>query len=757
MPILFNPIDEIELTRQIVRQSYWDFIREFWSTVPGAGDPEWNWHMEYLANELQIAAERVFAGERAEYDLVANVCFGTSKSTIFSILFHPWTWTRMPSARHIVATHTDTLALDFADKSKFVIQSERYRKLFPDIVLRKQATGYYSNTLGGDRLACTVGGRTPTGFHGHFLNVDDPLDPKKAASFAELENAKNFMSNVLPSRKVNKETAFTSLVMQRLDRQDPTAVMLEMGERQNARKVKHILLPGELTESLKPPELAEKYQDGLMDPIRLPRKILEEYRAALGSYGYAGQVLQLPVPIGGGMFRQDWFNYRCKAAPYHAKRIRYWDRAASAGAGCFTVGTLIAKDVVGNYYVEHMERGQWEPDERNRIMRAVALRDRARYGPKNEPTIYVEAEGGSSGRDAWKSVARALTGFSVREDQVTGAKDVRAEPWACQLASGNVFLVDDGTWDINTYIQEHVLFKPDPTVKRLGRLKDIVDSSTGAYNLLIGRRIGGDLSLRSFLFGTTKKSPFRVVVCSKDELSNTIIEERAILISIGDFGRDDDDHVVNEDAGVSPEKLRNGDSDCVTESRIVVPHKNGVGQVNGNGQGHPALLQQNGTTLTGTPVCPQNQTLRSGLSSQQNGVGGNGEITTPMVPVPPLHAISNLLGSLCLQFDDINPAEVQDAWEESLGERIIKPEHGKKIWSLITKKRDPAYQVIVIQDEGEDDRRVMSIACAICDQLVQKRDVIYRPNEPEKSDWSKVVVNQHIYDTVKLSRNMVSS
>lgn len=474
-------LDEATLVASICRESFSDFVKEFWSEVPGAGDVIWNWHMDVLCEEFQKVAERVFAGLPREYDAVFNISPGTSKTSIISILAPAWIWSRMPSARIISASHTDTLALDTANKARYVIKSDKYQKCFPEVQLRddQDVKSYYANTQGGDRFTCTVGGKAPMGFHGHFQIVDDPIDPKKALSEVELKNAREFVCNVLPTRKVDKQVSVMFLVMQRLHEADPTGVLLDNAKKEHGTPIRHICLPAELPKSgdgaylpanVSPVEHVEKYRDGLMDPVRLPRHVLRQYRVTLGAYGYSGQFEQNPVPHGGGMFKAEYFTQLKKASPYHAKRIRYWDRAATQDGGCYTAGVLMARDEIGNYYVEHVVHGQWEPDERNAVMLATAQRDHRRYGPMNPPLIYVEAEGGSSGRDAWKAVARVLAGFPVFEDRVSGRKEVRAEPWSAQLAAKNVFMVEDGTWDLQNYIDEHLAFP-------LGRFKDQVDAS----------------------------------------------------------------------------------------------------------------------------------------------------------------------------------------------------------------------------------------------------------------------------------------
>src|SRR5439155_692174 len=110
-----------------------------------------------------------------------------------------------------------------------------------------------------------------------------------------------------------------------------------------------------------------------------------------------------------------------------------------------------------------------------------------------------------------------------KEDSPKGNKDKRAEGWSSQLAAGNVYLVDDGTWDLNAYIEEHVLFKPDPTVvKKRGKYKDQVDASTGAYNIMFGY---GKLKELRVFGGKKKQAGLRIIVVSKDELMNLVEEE----------------------------------------------------------------------------------------------------------------------------------------------------------------------------------------------------------------------------------------
>lgn len=526
-----EPLSELDvLEAATYRESFYDFMVAFWDCVPGSQPLVLNWHMKVLCDEMQAMAERVFVGLPAEYDLLMNISPGTSKSTICSILFQPWTWTRMPTARHILASHTDTLVLDLATKARSVIESEKYQKFFPEIKIKhdQDTKSYFSNTLGGDRFSCTVGGKSPLGFHGHFVGFDDPLDPQKALSAAELLKAGEFKTTTLETRKVDKVVSAFFGIMQRVHSMDPTGVAIEKAKAEGSKPLRLVCLPAMIDgdkDNVNPPELKVHYKDGLMDPVRLSKKVLDTFLANMGAYAFAGQFMQTPVSLSGGLFKLHYFNNRVKAAPYDCTRIRYWDRAASQNKGCLTAGVLIGKDKDGLYYVEHVVAGQWEPVERNKIMKATALRDRNKYGA-NQPVIAVEAEGGSSGRDAWLGVVKALDGFYVKEDKVTGSKETRAEPWSTQLAAGSVRLVEDGTWNIHRYIENHCLFP-------LGQFLDEIDASTGAYNLLVNRKHAGTLYIRPL--NRKKKGQLMIAVCTREELPSVPLENKPYaLISVID-------------------------------------------------------------------------------------------------------------------------------------------------------------------------------------------------------------------------------
>lgn len=734
-------IDKYRLLASVCREKFSNFVRHFWHLVPGSGGHRlrWNWHMDLLCEELQLAAERVQAWLPAPFDVVVNQPPGTSKSLIVSVLFQPWVWTRMPEARFITATHTQNLVLGLADKSLQVMKSEQYTRCFPEVVLRRSAKGSFANTQGGDRLAATVGGQNPMGFHAHFGIGDDLLDPAKALSEVGLATARAFVENYLATRVVDKLVSMMFVVMQRVGVGDPTDVMIEISKREGARSLRHICLPCDDSWPLiSPPEVKEKYRqgDGLLDPGRLNKIALAQARAR-GELYYATQYGQNPTLRGGGIFKVDYFNKRKKSAPYACRRVLYVDRASTADGGAATACVLMSRDSEGAYYVEHVMSGHWEPVERLSRIRALALRFRSRYG-KYEPVIWVEKEAGAVDKDAWIMMVRALEGFTVRKHNVAvlGSKDIRAEPWSTQLAGGNVFLVDNGElegtgradWDINGYIQEHVNFRADPTKRgrRLGGKVDRVDASSGAMAVFVqGMR---PMGLRTYGLGTNRRDRgLRIVACSKEELNYLDVEGRnTVLILIQDPG--------------PPEALP-----PPAKGPIIVGVDSSPGAEIKVGPAGVADL----ATISDTKEA--GDLLTSPLA--EPGL-------TPMLANS--HPHGKNLDTAQMYFADIDPKDYQDAWESRLPEYYhrtpaevqLTREQGKALWGFLLKKRDPAFDVIVLADPGGGDRRAVSIAQAIADTLRLPRSVIYCPEDPEAAQDGDPS-NCYIYDTIKGSRHLV--
>lgn len=470
------------ILKSICQESFYEFVKAFWNVIIPE-DPVWNWHIHYLCDMFQKDAERVFQGLPKKKDTIVNISPGTTKSTILSIMAPAWVHCRRPDMRVIAASHTQTLTFELGRKCRMIEESELYQCLFPHVIPSHDqwTKSLFMNTKGGGRMSCTVGGMSPVGFHAHFIIVDDPLDPQAASTISDTErqSANNFMSEVLPSRKVDKKITVSWLIMQRLHQNDPTGYLLH----KNPDTIRHICLPATLEDSVSPKYLRKRYdKDGYMDSERLGGSVLKDFKRQLGEFGYAGQFLQNPVPRGGGMFKTDRIVIKERVPLIGNKAwyglCRFWDKAGTAGGGAYTVGFLMGRmrprgaDRDGaddQWYILDIVRGQWDSFEREKRIKAQAQID------SKKVVIGIEQEPGSGGKESAVLSVKRLAGYRVRVVPAIGSKEDRADSWSVMVNAGG-FHMKKAHWNVE--LIEEMKYFP------YSKYKDQVDSGAGAYTLL---------------------------------------------------------------------------------------------------------------------------------------------------------------------------------------------------------------------------------------------------------------------------------
>lgn len=288
---------------EMCRRSFRFFVTEFWDIVV-TQPMKPNWHIDLICTELQQMGLMVVAKQPKLHDLIVNVPPGTSKSTLISILFPAWLWAFDPTLSFITGSYSSAISLELANKSRTVIKSEKYQTYFPNVQLRpdQDSKSNYQTTLGGARYATSTGGSV-TGTHASIILIDDPQNPELAASESERKTTNEWVTSTLSTRKRDREITPTIVVQQRLHRDDVTGHILGRG-----REWKHICLPAELTETSRatPSSVESNYIDGLLDPIRLSQRILNEARIDLGTAAYAAQMLQNPGDATDRIINPDW-------------------------------------------------------------------------------------------------------------------------------------------------------------------------------------------------------------------------------------------------------------------------------------------------------------------------------------------------------------------------------------------------------------------------------------------------------------------
>ena len=221
-------------------------------------------------------------------------------------------------------------------------------------------------------------------------------------------------------------------------------------------------------------------------PERYPRERLLKIKRRLGPYFWSALYQQRPRPKSGLLFQIEKLQIVADVeVPWSVLQVvRYWDKAATEGAGNYTVGALLGFDPVSELvYVLDIERGQWEPGKRDQIIKAKELSDRSRFGSRL--VTWGEQEGGSSGIDsgiAFRKMLLAQGAGRVFVDKVSGSavgKLERAVPFASAVNVSMVRVLR-GSW-LGALRRELADF-PN------GAYDDVVDACAGAYNKVVVRR-----------------------------------------------------------------------------------------------------------------------------------------------------------------------------------------------------------------------------------------------------------------------------
>jgi hypothetical protein len=158
-------------------------------------------------------------------------------------------------------------------------------------------------------------------------------------------------------------------------------------------------------------------------------------------------------------------------------------------------------------------------------------------------------------------------------------------------------------------------------------------------------------------------------------------------------------------------------------------------------------------------VCPREHLSELAIDPRHNCLLVT--VTDPGTPPPDPPGGFRPLASLALEFADLDPAEHEATWGQPVppwgrlaGELAMSREIGRRLWSFLTRRRDPAADVIVLCG---DQRLALSMALALCDTYrVPREETICIAGE---EDWRAGKEDQppsrHVYETTRESRALV--
>ena len=153
------------------QNNFLGFVKEVWP------DFVQGYHHKIYAEKL----DRVAKGELKR--LIVNMPPRHTKSEFASHLFPAFFMGRHPKAKLIQTTHTGELSIRFGRKTKNLLESDEYERVFPNVTLAtdSKAAGRWESNHGGEYFAAGVGGAI-TGRGADLLVIDDPHSEQDALS-----------------------------------------------------------------------------------------------------------------------------------------------------------------------------------------------------------------------------------------------------------------------------------------------------------------------------------------------------------------------------------------------------------------------------------------------------------------------------------------------------------------------------------------------------------------------------------------------
>lgn len=467
------------------------FVRWAWPILEPGTEYVPNWHIDAVSEHLEAITTHDIQ------NLAVNIPPGTMKSLLISVFFPAWWWTKAPTKRFLSGSHEQTLALRDNEKMRALVVSPEYQALWGEKTrLIKTGTRSFMNVSRGGREARAF--KSMTGGRGDATIIDDPHSTETAESDKEREKAVRRFVEGIQNRVNDAATSSIILVMQRLHDKDVTGAIDRYGF-----DYEKLVLPMEFEPKRRfttrigwtDPRQAE---GDLLFPGKFPRAEVEKLKK-IGSYAWAGQYQQRPVPREGGLFKREWFAgkvMRPGEVPAGVVWWRHWDLAATeldpmATTGARTCGVKMGRAPDGRIIVGHMNAFGKD----GKVVK-VLIRQQAEIDGTGV-SISVPQDPGAGGKVNRQDIINHLEGFVARKMIESGDKVTRAEPFSAACENGDVWLVQ-GSWN-DEYLDELCSFPS-------GARKDVADASSGAYARLVSRmarRRGDDLAAPKVIPGAS--------------------------------------------------------------------------------------------------------------------------------------------------------------------------------------------------------------------------------------------------------------
>jgi phage terminase large subunit-like protein len=431
---------------------------------------------QLLAREMQL----ILSGAHPKQHLAVTAPPRHGKTHTISIPIPAYKMQYWPGSEVIVATHSQSLVNNLSRRTRKIVQDRIGISSDAAAVKEWQASN------GSSYKGIGVGGYL-SGRGGHLIIADDLVPNRKSAeSVIQREALKDWWDNDLYTRRNPGTHCPIILIMTRWHPEDIWNHVV------NPETWQVLRLPAICDYSDTDPDDYCRIPDPLgrkpgevLCPGLWPEHKLMQIKQTVSDYTWLSLYQGRPTWRDGLFFEVSKF-VRLPYLEQIIKRVRFFDLAASDDPdACFTASVRMAYGKNGQFVIEHIDRIQAGPAERDRWQRRLAVQDH-RQAPDGVVQIE-ELQPGAAGKDRARQFARLMRGFAHAVYPATGDKITRADPYAAHVGAGMVSLYEtdcfggDQKKRIGEFITEHAQFP-------LSSSMDYVDSASGAFSYLNRRR-----------------------------------------------------------------------------------------------------------------------------------------------------------------------------------------------------------------------------------------------------------------------------
>lgn len=425
-------------------------------------------HLDYLDLALMEVVRYLETGEGIK-NLIIEMPPRSGKSLSVSQIAPAWIFGRRPDTNIIIGSYSSSLAELHSRLVRNYIDTNVFREVFPGVKLqedlqRAEEFGII-DTSGrtGGMVAVGIGGSV-VGKGAHLILIDDPLKNRAEAESETLRNrAWNSITNDFMSRFNDANRAAMIMMMQRYHTDDPIGRILNSSESKNWKRLS---LPALAEEN----DLLGRSQGDPLWSDRFNREHLLSLQRTMGTYAFAAQYQQRPIPRGEATFNTDKVTIFDTEPVYTSTVVRFYDLASTKNnRSDYTVGLKLVIAPGEIPVVLDIFRARLTPTQLNGVIKENARKD--------GKSVHIVLEGEKAGIIHLDFLLNdpELRGYTVTKQPIKGDKPTRATAIATRNEH-NKFGIVRAHWN--------AAFLDEMSVFPVGGHDDQIDALSGAYQYL---------------------------------------------------------------------------------------------------------------------------------------------------------------------------------------------------------------------------------------------------------------------------------